>query len=58
MKIEYFRQFGLWALATICVLSSNVNAADQLTKFIVPMIGKFHGIITKSIANNGIKAIH
>ena len=36
MKIEYFRQFGLWALATICVLSSNVNAADQLTKFIVP----------------------
>lgn len=36
MKKEYFRHFGLCTLAILCVFSCNVNAAEQLTKFMVP----------------------
>lgn len=36
MKIEYFRQCGLWAVAIMCIFSCNVKAADQSNKFMVP----------------------
>ncbi len=36
MKKENYRLFNVWAVAAMFVLSCEVNAADQLTKFIVP----------------------
>jgi RND family efflux transporter MFP subunit len=36
MKTEYFRQFGVWTVAIMCVFSCIVKAADQPTKFMVP----------------------
>ena len=53
MKKEYFRHFGLCTLAILCVFSCNVNAAEQLTKFMVPNNQiKAMGIKTMTLESN------